>query len=894
MPRPFLRFSFLLAGMVGTHLAAADLQPFRMPWNDASAGLTSLQGWQPTAAGSQGWVQVSPEAHYVVGGSRIRFVGANVSATSAMPTHPLADAHAARLAKFGFNSVRLHHLEAPWDKANVLVDYTATSSRTLSAARLDRLHYFVAKLASHGIYSDLNLLVSREFQSGDGLGPEITQLGWKDQQILGFFNPTAVALHKEYATALLTAPNPYRSNVPLGLDPAVSFVEIMNENGLLQKWFEGVLDTMPAVYRSQLQTRWNQWLTQRYANTAALLSAWGAVVQPLGTNMLTNPGFSSGMTAWNGEQHSTAVASFTGTSDFNGAAALRIAVTQGGTASWHVQLNQSPLALTANGYYTITFWAKANGAVPLNVSMSRAYGDYGGIGTNRTQTLGTTWQEYTLTLQNGVAETNARVNFNGFGDRVCTVWLANVRVQPGGTVGGLPDGVTLEAGNVPSLLRNNPGGAYTLAQRRDWTRFAHALETAYWNDMYAHIKTTLGYPGIVWGSIIANSSPNTQAGLDAMDSHAYWQHPSWPTGDDWNPETWTLQNISMVNDTLGGTISSIARQRVKGKPHNLTEYQHPSPNSFTAEGPLLAAAYGALQDWDGIWMFNYETTQAEFVPGFFDHGTHPGRMVNNLLAAAIFRRGDVAPAVNEYTMAFTPEKEAEVATSRGTAWSVGDGAHLDVPATLALTSRLSLSIGAGATGLTTPPAAPVGNAFASDTAELLWDNSRISKGVVTVSSPRTKAVIGFTDGRSWNLGGVTIAPGSTRLDWCTIGLTLLEGEGFASDAGGRALVVATGDIENTGQIWKNASKNSLGSNWGTAPTLVEVVPATITLPVAPGRVTAWALDAIGQRTTALTVTDVGGQARLTLGNNGTTVWYEVVIAQLAIAPSNAVITITVE
>jgi len=893
MPQVFFRFVFLLAGLVAVNHEAAALEAFRMPWDDASVGFANLQGWQSAEAGASGWVQVTPSGHYAVNNVPIRFLGVDIAGVSAMPTHAHADAHAARLAKFGFNAVRLHHLEAPWDKTNVLIDYAAGSSRTLSADRLDKLHYFVAQLAKHGIFSDLNLLVSREFQATDGLGTEITQLGWKDQHILGFFNATALALHKEYATNLLTAPNPYRHDVPLGLDPAVSFVEIMNENGLLQKWLEGVLDTMPAVYRGQLQVRWNQWLAGRYANTAALLGSWGAVDQPLGNNMLANGAFASGMSGWNGEQHDTAVAAFTGTSDYFGSSAIKINVTQAGTASWHVQINQAPLALTAGGYFTVSFWAKANQAVPLSASLARAYGDYGAIGSGVSATLGTAWQKYTVTLQNGAAESNARLNFGGFGDRICSVWLADVRVQSGGQVGGLPSGITLEAANIPSLLKDNSGSAYTLAQRQDWTRFILSLETAYWNAMYAHIKTTLGYPGIVWGTIIANSPPNTQAGLDAIDSHAYWQHPIWPAGQDWNPETWTIPNTSMVNDAAGGTIGGLARQRVHGKPHNVTEYEHPSPNSYTSEGPLLAAAYASLQDWDGLWLFAYETTEAEFVTSFFDHGTHPGRMANNLLAAAIFRRGDVAVAYNEFTMALTPDKEVEVATARASPWSITDGAHLDVPATLALASRVSLSIGVGASGLTSPPAAPVGNAIASDTGELLWDNSHANKGVVTINSARTKAVIGFTDGRSWNLGGVRIAPGSTRLDWCTVGLTLLEGEGFSSAGGARVLVVATGDTENTGQVWKDATHTSLGSNWGTAPTKIEVVPATLTLPVVPSRVTAWALDARGQRSTAMIVADVGGEARLLLGGSGTTPWYEVVIAptlpEFSVQPQSQVV-----
>src|SRR5260370_13385831 len=188
-------------------LLGQGLKPFSLPWNDSTPGITNLQGWQPTEAGAGGRVEVTPEGHYAINGQRIRFLGVNVAASDAFPSAALAEGHAARLARFGFNAVRLHHLEAPWDKARVLIDYSSGSSRKISTERLDRLQYFVAQLAAHGIYTDLNLLVSREFQPADGLGPEIAQMGWKDQHILAFFNPTPLDLHREYATQVLTAPN---------------------------------------------------------------------------------------------------------------------------------------------------------------------------------------------------------------------------------------------------------------------------------------------------------------------------------------------------------------------------------------------------------------------------------------------------------------------------------------------------------------------------------------------------------------------------------------------------------------------------------------------------------------------------------------------------------------
>ncbi|HVU25017.1 MAG TPA: carbohydrate binding domain-containing protein [Opitutus sp.] len=869
-------------------LAAADLQPFALPWNDATDGITSLQAWQPFPAGAEGWVNVSPAGHYQVNGRRIRFLGVDVTVESCFPSHDRAAAHAARLARFGFNAVRLHHMDASWDPNNVLIDYSRGNSRSLSADRLERLHYFVAQLAAHGIYSDVNLLVSRGFLPGDGLGPEISQLNWKDQHVLGFFMDAALDLHREYATELLTAPNPYRGGLSLAEDPAVAFVEIMNENGLLQKWYENVLDTLPAPYLSALQQKWNAWLKTRYASTAALLDAWGAVNEPLGNNLLLNGTFAGGSSSWFLEQHETAVASAVGTNDFNGGPALKITETAAGNASWHVQLTQGSLTLSAGQIYTISFWAKAANATPLSTTLTRTGpNDYSAVNSSLSVTLGSTWQHYTTTFQGGSTESSVRLAFNGFGDRTATVWLADVRFQTGGQLGGLPDGASLEAGNIPTVLHNPlDGSAATAGETHDWIAYVFDAEKKYWDAMKSHIHDTLGYRGLVWGSIISNSPPNAQAGMDAMDSHAYWQHPQFPPNDDWDPVHWTVNNVSMVNSPESSTLTGIARQRVAGYPHNVTEYQHPSPNTYASEMPLLVAAYGALQDWDGIWYFEYLTGTDEYVTSYFNTGGHPGKMTNNLIAAALFRRGDVSPAISDVTVAFTPEREIETARISGAAWSIADGSHIGMAPALTYLSRLALSIGEDAPGRAAPPIMPTPDVISSDTGELSWDSSVAAKGVVTVNTPRSKAVIGFVNDRSFSLGGVTIAPGTTRQDWCTVALTLLDGPSFDYAGAGRGVIVATGDQENTGQVWTDSSRTSVANNWGIAPTRVEIVPATITLPVAASRVSVWSLDARGNRLLPVTVSDSDGHAQFNLGQNGTTLWYEFDIAAAApVAPT---------
>ena len=92
---------------------------------------------------------------------------------------------------------------------------------------------------------------------------------------------------------------------------------------------------------------------------------------------------------------------------------------------------------------------------------------------------------------------------------------------------------------------------------------------------------------------------------------------------------------------------------------------------------------------------------------------------------------------------------------------------------------------------------------------------------------------------------------------------------------GRLLLTATGYAENTSMGWKNAQKDTVGSDWGIGPTLVEGIPAAITLPVAAARVTVYALDERGQRREKVAVQDAGGKATFDIGPDHKTIWYEV-------------------
>jgi hypothetical protein len=164
----------------------------------------------------------------------------------------------------------------------------------------------------------------------------------------------------------------------------------------------------------------------------------------------------------------------------------------------------------------------------------------------------------------------------------------------------------------------------------------------------------------------------------------------------------------------------------------------------------------------------------------------------------------------------------------------------------------------------------------SDTGELTWRVPEKDRGVLELRTPRTKAVIGHVDGQTVDLGhGVQVTVKKTKNNWCTVALTVLEGESFERGPA-RVLLVATGYTENTGMGWKDESKSTVGTNWGKPPSLVEAVAATIRLPRGAAPPAVYALNDRGQRGQALTVLTKEGGVEVEIGPASGTLWYEIV------------------
>jgi hypothetical protein len=352
----------------------------------------------------------------------------------------------------------------------------------------------------------------------------------------------------------------------------------------------------------------------------------------------------------------------------------------------------------------------------------------------------------------------------------------------------------------------------------------------------------------------------------------------------WDRQDWFVGNSPLVNRG-GETVVELAERRVRGKPYNISEYCHPAPSTYCAEQVPTIAAFGAMQDWDGVVFHCWQELTYDWrrravrklapdrIDSWFNMAQHPVKLVTMPFGALAFRRGDVTAARGETTIGVTLEEEKQwLAEKSGGGWrgfdvAAGKGATwLD-----AFTHRISLSLGSP----DVPRFLPTERKRAeSDNGELAYDRSDAAGGVLAVNAARAKAVIGFGAGKTFALGDVTLKPGPTMQGgFSVITASAVHGDDFRAP-GARILVTASGYVENQGMVWNDA-KTSVSNKWGDGPVMCEGIPFELILRAK--HAAAWPLDAAGRRLAPLAGEAVDNGVRFLFDARYKTLWYEIAV-----------------
>jgi hypothetical protein len=176
----------------------------------------------------------------------VRFWGNNLCWGSNFIDKPSAERLARRLARMGYNSIRLHHFDGQLLKAD------AKTSHDIDPDKLDRLDYLFACLKNEGIYVNMDLYCNRTFRAGeiDEIDHDITS-GIKAAVAV---SPSALSAWKTFAAKLMTHTNAY-TGMTYAEDPALIGICPINENVLQVFW------SSDAAVAQLINQRFDHWLS---------------------------------------------------------------------------------------------------------------------------------------------------------------------------------------------------------------------------------------------------------------------------------------------------------------------------------------------------------------------------------------------------------------------------------------------------------------------------------------------------------------------------------------------------------------------------------------------------------------------------------------------------------
>ena len=837
---------FVLGGFACATLGQ-DFVPFVIPARISPGQALWVTDYQAVRTDSP---RLGASEHFSCNGKNVRIWGVNLCFGANFPTHEDAPYVAERLAAAGVNAVRCHHLDTSrWPNGI----WNAANGKTIEPQALERLDFFIKELAKRGIWVNLNLHVGREHSKYLGLATANREY----DKISGIFTPALINAQKQYARDLLTHVNPYRG-VRYADDPAVAFVEITNEDSFFMWSADDTLRTLPRYYGQILRDKYNDWLRSRYGSDEALRTAWAAGTQPLGADLLQNGTFSQWNTglpkSWNLEQHEGCAASLSKPRNLR-SDALQVKIGKADTTEWHLQFNQGNLPVTEGQYYTLSFEASSEKPRKITAYVGQAHDPWGNLGLSRQVDLGTEWRTFRFGFTANASDNNARVSFS-FSTDATTFNLARVELRPGGqTV--MAEGESLAAGNI-GLFQESESQPRVL----DRMIFLAETEKAYFDGMRSYIRNDLGCGALVTGTIVFGPlGLYAQSDMDYIDSHSYWQHPTFP-GQPWDPVNWLVEQKPMTDYPDEATLFGIAAQRLLGKPFTLSEYNHPAPLDAQAECVPMIASFAAAQDWDGIWLFDYSGSanawSREMMSGFFDIDTNPAKWGLVRAGAAVFRYGGIAQFTDltSFNLASGDDVTAQLArlhlkhgSDMLSAIGISHGAMLR--------SQRVASLNGGVEH----------RDIVSPGTEITWTVEN-GNGMYAVQSGGGSIYVGHTD-RFTQVSSGKIAITSPQF----VALTIT---GLGSDPSvplerqTRILVTTCGRCENVGMKFSE-DRRTVGRDWGTAPAQIKAVRGSIVLPA--GRWTCQALAPDGTPKQPVSIAYDGDQGTLTLSPEYGTMWY---------------------
>jgi hypothetical protein len=310
--------------------------------------------------------------------------------------------------------------------------------------------------------------------------------------------------------------------------------------------------------------------------------------------------------------------------------------------------------------------------------------------------------------------------------------------------------------------------------------------------------------------------------MDFMDVHAYWDHPHvWEIHNDWSHiDLAPIDNTSQLLNPLNpaSLIRQLSDWKVQGKPLIVTEWNDCFPNQYRIEGPLIMAAYGSLQDWDGMLQFDYKLEKCGTVRMTpFAINKRPDNLALYQVAALMYREGYIQPAKAQILQTIPEPAPQNLPRSQDLFFT---------QPWLPYAVRLAKVFKPMGYDFSYPSMTSIQKlddithqTINASGEQLHWNYGR---GILTLTSPKVCGWVGNIGGRPMTAGPLQ-AEVQSRNAWAAIVLISLDNRPLTQSQ--KMALVAVGRAENSGQIWNSWQTGLVHA--GHPPILMQGVQARI-------------------------------------------------------------------
>lgn len=460
----------------------------------------------------------------------------------------------------------------------------------------------------------------------------------------------------------------------------------------------------------------------------------------------------------------------------------------------------------------------------------------------------------------------------------------------------------------------------------DEKRFMTHLYETYFTRRIAHLRS-IGVKCAItgatsWGGLNTESWYPNYSSTEFVDTHHYWSHPTGGKNLITSPGTRfntnggfkdaaTGEGVKGVTSNLKadglGFFGSLATGNVYSKPYTISEMKICPGNKYLAEGPLLAAAYGRLQDWNpldfGFNAVNEMYTKVKdgeeiILTSTFSTAENPILRAMFPSASVMFLRKDVDEATSGYYTNYDgdvmekdlPANKYGATTDEKHIWHYGpnssyqgewpknitwaDGHPFEKMGNYALVGKTGVSFNTDLTNVNdesikqTADAATNGDkVYTSQTGQLTTD---LINGTFKMNTDKSQAVCGFIGGKTYVAGNLNV---NLSNEYAAVTLVSLDDKNIAQSS--KMLLTMAGNAMNNGQILTDDGSEIKVS--GKYPIMVEQIMGTVELKGIDGSAyTVYPLTSSGERKNPLTVTKTADGIKFTVAGDTKAMHFEIV------------------